>query len=794
MPSPHRHWPTRLPTTVLIVYGDDGLLRRIARSLSGLTCVTATTGEAALAWLGEGVPDLMVVDLDLPDMPAQELITRQKNAGELVPFIILTDDDVQRGAVEIRNGGALDCLVKDAHWLERLPLLIGQALHRLEHHKPVTRVGKATRSSVQRLRPQTRLTRAEEALRESEARFHALADLVPDLVWMANPEGRAEWYNQRWIEYTGQSLEEAKGSSWMSAIHPMDLERTQSAWRRSTQTGEPLRIEHRIRDVDGLHRWFLVQARPLRDAGDRIVRWFGTATDIDDLKRAEVELHRREERFRSLIENASDLITVIDAEGLIRFQSPSIERVLGYRPVDLLNRSAFDFVHPEDAPRAQDWLQRALSVRPSKSPIEYRFRHRNGTWLLLQSIGRKMPGEDDRELLLINSRDVTAQERLEAQLRQAQKMEAIGQLAGGVAHDFNNLLSVIFGHCAVLARALALEDSLSESLAEINRAAERGAALTRQLLAFSRQQILAPKVLNLNAVVDDTDNMLRRLIGEDVCLVTVLAPHLTPVRADPGKITQVIMNLAVNARDAMPKGGTLTLETREVELVAADVEAQPARYALLAVTDTGCGMTPEVQAHLFEPFFTTKSEGKGTGLGLAVVHGIVTQSGGYLVVQSAPGVGTTFNVYLPVVHGPVEISVEGVSAQPLQSGALQGGETILLAEDEEAVRQITARLLEAFGYRVLKAASGEEALHLAESSTDKIDLLMADVVMPGMSGRELADALQARDPALKVLFQSGYIDDAVLRHGIVQAEVAFLQKPFTQEALARKVREVFDRP
>jgi PAS domain S-box-containing protein len=338
-----------------------------------------------------------------------------------------------------------------------------------------------------------------------------------------------------------------------------------------------------------------------------------------------VELHRREEQFRSLIENASDLITVINAEGVIRFQSPSVERVLGYRTDDLLNRSAFDFVHPEDAPRARDSLQRALSARPAKRPVEYRFRHRNGTWLILQSIGRKMPREGDRELLVINSRDVTGQNQLEAQLRQAHKMKAIGQLAGGVAHDFNNLLSVIFGHSAVLAQAVAWDDSLSQSLAEINRAAERGAALTRQLLAFSRQQILAPKVLDLNAVVGDTENMLRRLIGEDVRLVTVLAPYLTPVKADPGKITQVIMNLAVNARDAMPKGGTLTLETRDVELAAAKAEAKPGRYALLAVTDTGCGMTSEVQAHLFEPFFTTKSEDKGTGLGLAVVHGIVAE-------------------------------------------------------------------------------------------------------------------------------------------------------------------------
>ncbi|MBV9491095.1 MAG: response regulator [Verrucomicrobia bacterium] len=390
-------------------------------------------------------------------------------------------------------------------------------------------------------------------------------------------------------------------------------------------------------------------------------------------------------------------------------------------------------------------------------------------------------------------RDFAGQEKAcEAQLRQAQKMEAIGRLSAGVAHDFNNLLMVISAHGQLLATASSLDKRLRESVAEINRAAARAASLTRQLLAFSRRQIFEPKMLDLNAVVADTESMLRELIGEDVQLVTALAPHLSPVWADSGRITQVIMNLAVNARDAMPQGGTLTLETRELELAAAGAEAQCGRHALLAVTDTGCGMTRDVRAHLFEPFSTTKGEGKGTGLGLTVVHDIILQSGGHLEVQSEPGVGTTFNVYFPVVQGPIEQRNSYASLQPIQVKARQGSETILLVEDEKAVRHVTARLLESFGYRVLKAANGEKALRLVEMSPEKIDLLLTDVVMPGMSGRALADVLQARDPRLKVLFQSGYIDTVLARHGVVQAETALLQKPFTPQALARKVREVLD--
>jgi signal transduction histidine kinase/CheY-like chemotaxis protein len=379
--------------------------------------------------------------------------------------------------------------------------------------------------------------------------------------------------------------------------------------------------------------------------------------------------------------------------------------------------------------------------------------------------------------------------QLEMQLRQAQKMETIGQLAGGVAHDFNNLLAVIFGHCEMLAMKLPAESPGRDSVDQIGRAAERAAALTRRLLAFSRQQVPEPQLLDLNLLVADMEEMLQRLFGENVRLMTILQPDLNRVLADPGQIDQIIMNLAINGRDAMPKGGRLTLQTHNLELDAkTDSGQQPGRYVLLAVTDTGCGMTPEVQAHMFEPFFTTKGVSHGTGLGLAMVSGIVQQNGGHIIVHSLPGIGTTFEIYLPAVGG--------LAKQPLQSCApvkpVRSSETILLVEDEASVREITALLLVSLGYQVKEASSGQEALHLAQGNREKIDLLMTDVLMPGMSGNELAEALTASDAGLKVLFLSGHSGDALARYGIVYTEVAFLQKPFTRDALSRKLREVLD--
>ena len=401
----------------------------------------------------------------------------------------------------------------------------------------------------------------------------------------------------------------------------------------------------------------------------------------------------------------------------------------------------------------------------------------------------RMPDAGDRTIGIADGADnVPERHQLERQLCQAQKMAAIGQLAAGVAHDFNNLLSVILGHSEMLAIRLPANSPGRDSVDQIGWAAERAATLTRRLLAFSCQRVLEPQVLDLNLLVADMEKMLRRLIEENVRLITILQPGLNRVLADPGQIDQIIMNLAVNARDAMPKGGRLTLQTRDLELDAKNQSGlRPGRYVLLAVTDTGCGMTPEVQARIFEPFFTTKGVGQGTGLGLAMVSGIVQQNGGHIVLHSLPGIGTTFKIYLP--------AVSELAKQPQQSRApiksVRSSESILLVDDEAPVREITALLLVRLGYRVKEASSGQEALHLAQGNREKIDLLMTDVRMPGMSGNELAEVLRASDAGLKVLFLSGHSVDTLAQDGVVHT--AFLQKPFTLNALSEKLMEVLDR-
>jgi two-component system, cell cycle sensor histidine kinase and response regulator CckA len=399
------------------------------------------------------------------------------------------------------------------------------------------------------------------------------------------------------------------------------------------------------------------------------------------------------------------------------------------------------------------------------------------------------------------ARDVTERKHaeiemvtLQEQLRQSQKMEAIGQLAGGVAHDFNNLLTVIHGYSELILTSLDENSRLRQDVQEIIHASERASSLTRQLLAFSRKQVLQPKVLDLNAHVFDMDKMLRRMIGENIELMTLLAKDLGRIKADPGQIEQVILNLAVNARDAMLNGGKLTIETANIELdenyARSHIGVTPGHYVMLSVSDTGVGIAREVKERIFEPFFTTKEKGKGTGLGLSTVFGIIQQSGGNIWVYSEPGLGTTFKIYLP----RIEEDTESLKPSAVSTKSLQGSETILLVEDEEIVRKLACTILQKNGYKVLEAPNGEEALRIVQGQNgNPIHLLVTDVVMPGMSGRQLADLLERLRPEMKILYISGYTDNAIVHHGVLEKGIDYIQKPFTIEGLARKVREVLDK-
>jgi PAS domain S-box-containing protein len=515
--------------------------------------------------------------------------------------------------------------------------------------------------------------------------------------------------------------------------------------------------------------------------------------DDTERRQAEVALRESEERYRTLVEGVRDVIFALSPEGTITSLNPAFETITGWQRDQWVGQPFERLVHPEDLPLALELLGRV--VRGELRPVnQFRVRIAQGDYRVAEFSATPQLVEGQLIGILGIGRDVTERVQLEQQLRQAQKMEAVGRLAGGIAHDFNNILTAITGYADLLLEDLGPTDPRREDAEEVRKAAQRAAGLTRQLLAFSRQQVLQPSVIDVNALVGDLQRMLGRLLGEDVELGTRLDPAVGRVKADPGQLEQVLMNLAVNARDAMPQGGKLTLETVNVDMderYAADhYPARPGPYVMIAVSDTGTGMSEETQAHMFEPFFTTKEKGKGTGLGLATVYGIVKQSGGFIWVYSELGHGSTFKIYLPRVAEPSERSA---GAAPTGAQRSRGTETVLLAEDEPPVRAVARQVLERHGYTVLEAPSAESALDIATRYSGTIHLLLTDVIMPGMNGRELATRLAGLRPEARVIFMSGYTDDAVTRHGVLEPGSTYLQKPFTPDAIARKVREVLDR-
>jgi PAS domain S-box-containing protein len=638
--------------------------------------------------------------------------------------------------------------------------------------------------------------RADRALRESETLFRQLAESIRGVVWMTDAsKSRLLYVSRRYEEIWGRSVESlyAAPRSWLDAIHPEDRARVAEAAGAKQVSGEYDEV-YRIVRPDGSERWIQDRAFPIRGIDGEVRRIAGIAEDITARKEAEAALARSERRSRALLENAQDMVSVVGEDGLILYSSPALERVLGYRPEERVGRSGFEIVHPDDIQAAFEALSRILASPGATGRLSYRCRHKDGSWRVLEGNGQNLLHDPDVRGIIINSRDVTERVRLEEQVRQAQKMEAVGRLAGGVAHDFNNMLTAITGFVNLALDGLHAYDPIRSDLEEVEKVAQRAASLTGQLLAFGRKQVLSPAALDLNAVVAGTERMLRRLIGEDIRLVWTPAPDLGQVMADPGQVAQVIMNLAVNARDAMPRGGTLAIATADVVLdaasVAGDPDVAPGPYVRISVSDTGCGMDAEVLSHLFEPFFTTKGAGRGTGLGLSTVYGIVKQSGGHITVQSEVGRGTRFDVYLPRLA-----AAEGRSPAPRPSQErVRGTETILVAEDDEIVRRLTRRALETYGYKVLLAASSEEALAACERHEGPIALLLTDVVMPGLSGRDLADRVVGRRPATRVLYVSGYTAGIIASHGVLDPEMELLEKPFTPEGLLRKVREVLDAP
>jgi two-component system, cell cycle sensor histidine kinase and response regulator CckA len=551
---------------------------------------------------------------------------------------------------------------------------------------------------------------------------------------------------------------------------------------------ERLRTEALLRTVnDTLETKVAERTAQLAKANERL------RLELDERERAEQALRASEERYRDLIENAGDIIYTHDLQGNLTSLNKAGERCLGYTRDEILGTNVVQIVADEYRQLARQ-MTRPPHRDPEANIYELETISKEGRRLILEVRPGVMYENGVPTGVQGIARDLTERKRLEQQFLQAQKMEAVGRLAGGIAHDFNNLLTIILGYCEVALHQLPLDSRFNQQLTEIKKAGKRAASLTAQLLAFSRRQVVTPQTLDMDTVVSDMDSMLRRLIGEDINLTTKLGVSPGRVKADRGQIEQVILNLAVNARDAMPLGGNLTIETARADVgdtcVTSQVPVRPGCYVMLLVSDTGHGMDAQTQAHIFEPFFTTKEKDKGTGLGLATVYGIVKQAGGYVWAESAPGRGTTFKILLPQEDG-------ATAPEPKPDAALAelpaGGETILLVEDEEMVRLLLREVLERGGYRVLEARRGDEGLQIGERTREPIHLLVTDVIMPQMGGAELARRLACAHPETRVLFMSGYTDGTLSHEEIFPEDAAFLQKPFTPDVIARKVREVLER-
>lgn len=620
-------------------------------------------------------------------------------------------------------------------------------------------------------------SRVQAQLKTSEERFKMLVENLSDGILIMAKDGTVLYASPSTIGMLGFPEDELVGQKMFEFIHPEDRPTTMRIFSEClAKPGLALSSETRYRTRDGA--WRHIEALTVNRLHETAVSAVvATIRDISSRKETEKNLHQRERQFRALFDSALDAMVLVSDDRTFLDANPAASQLFGMNRERLLTNVVDRFCPPE-FPIAERWTEFVMAGE-FKGDFTLVLDQRSRRQVELSARAHVLPG---RHLLVL--RDMTERNELEARLRQGAKMEAVGRLAGGIAHDFNNLLTAILGCCELLSMELKELPDTWEDLEEIRGAATRAGSLTQQLLAFSRRQVLNPKVLDLNSEVENIRRMLSRVIGEDIALSTQLDPELGQIKADPSQLEQIIMNLVINARDAMPDGGTLLLETGNSE-PPAEWNQPPDRCVMLSVRDNGVGMDDTVRSHIFEPFFTTKAIGKGTGLGLATVYGIVKQSGGYITVESSPGTGATFRVYFPRIQG----LADQPKRLPRLSPARNRTATILLVEDELAVRRLACRLLRQQGYTVLEAANGLEALRLASDQKQPIHLLLTDVVMPGMSGPELALHLGREQSDMKVIYMSGYADDALGNHGVLAEGMDFLQKPFTPQDLTVRVRE-----
>jgi PAS domain S-box-containing protein len=635
---------------------------------------------------------------------------------------------------------------------------------------------------------------AESSARYERDRAQRYLETAGVILLKLDLNGRITLVNRYACSVLGWTAEELLGRDWAETCLPARIRDTFRRTFHDLVGGDLSVVEHLVLTRSGEERLIEWHNTLLRDDDEGVVATLSSGTDITDRNRSAEALRTAEERMRFALDAAGVGIWDMDyATGVIQW-SGILESQYGLRPGTFGGTfDAFvELIHPDDRDSVKETIAKAM-----KSGADFSILNRliwpDGSVRWLSGAGRILLGGHGEPVRGVGiSLDVTARHTLEEQYQQAQKMDAIGRLAGGVAHDFNNLVTVIIGYCELLLVDLEPDDPHRADIVEIQKAGASASGLTRQLLAFSRKQIIEPTLIDLNVVVTDMREMIGRLIGEDVKIVLGLQHELNSVKVDKGQVEQILMNLAANARDAMPTGGTLTIETANVELDEHDpkthLAVKPGPYVALTVTDSGTGMTPEVQARLFEPFFTTKEIGRGTGLGLATVHGVVLRSGGSVNVYSEVGRGTSFRMYFP----GADESERSVEPPPTVSRPRAGVETVLVVDDADGLRELASRLLRRQGYTVLVAANAREALRLFEENAS-IDVLLTDVVMPGASGPELTRRLAEQRPGLKMIYMSGYTEEAIVHHGVLDPGIAFLQKPFSSETLGRKIREVLDR-